>query len=234
MYMNMQNIWGTNLNTYMLNNDLLFLFSTSIHQVADEIERERIHQELRLMNDKLSLAALTDNLTGLYNRQGLQNSLDKKFEETDMDTAVLYIDLDNFKYYNDNFGHEIGDLVLVAFANIINNICKENGFAVRYGGDEFLIIMNLLHHEDVIDVANTIFTSLNREEAFIPLVEKTLGRKIEINDDKRVSCSVGISFLDKQYGDKSFDIALKQADDALYYIKKNGKNRYVIWEPVMK
>ena len=231
MYMNMQNIWGTNLNTFMLNNDLLFLFSSSIHQLSDEIERERIHAELRLMNDKLRYAALTDNLTGLYNRQGLQNNLDKNFEETGMFTTIFYIDLDNFKYYNDNFGHEIGDLILVSFANMIKNICRENGFAVRYGGDEFLIIMNLKQQEDAVEVATGIFETLHKESSFIPLVEQALGKTIVISDDKKVSCSVGISFLDGQYGDKAFDIALKQADDALYYIKRTGKCRYEVWTP---
>jgi diguanylate cyclase (GGDEF)-like protein len=74
------------------------------------------------MNDKLSYVALMDNLTGLYNRQGLQHNMDNMSEETDMFNVILYIDLDNFKYYNDNFGHEIGDLILVSFANMIKEI----------------------------------------------------------------------------------------------------------------
>ena len=233
LYMNTQNIWGTNLNTYMLSNELLFLFSSSIHQFTDVIERERIHQELCVMNDKLSYVALMDNLTGLYNRQGLHNVLDKKFEEKDILTSVLYIDLDNFKYYNDNFGHDIGDLVLVSFANVIKNICKEKGVAVRYGGDEFLVIMNLNAESEAVEIAKGIFDTLHKESAFIPLIEKTLGHKIEISEDKKVSCSVGISFFDKQYGKNAFEFALKQADDALYYIKRNGKGRYEVWGPDM-
>ena len=71
------------------------------------------------------------------------------------------------------------------------------------------------------------------ESAFIPLIEKTLGHKIEISEDKKVSCSVGISFFDKQYGKNAFEFALKQADDALYYIKRNGKGRYEVWGPDM-
>ena len=95
------------------------------------------------MNDKLRRVALMDNLTGLYNRQGLQNNLDKEFEETDKITAVFYIDLDNFKYYNDTFGHEIGDLVLVSFANIIKNICKEKGVAVIFVGEDLDVLISL-------------------------------------------------------------------------------------------
>jgi GGDEF domain-containing protein len=84
-----------------------------------------------------------------------------------------------------------------------------------------------------MEVAKTLFDLLHREQAFIPLVEQALGKMIEICDDKKVSCSVGISFLDKQQEDKAFDIALKQADDALYYIKRTGKCRYEMWRPEM-
>jgi diguanylate cyclase (GGDEF)-like protein len=124
-------------------------------------------------------------------------------------------------------------LVLVSFANIIKNICREKGVAVRYGGDEFLIIKNFKQQDEVIKDAEGIYNSIHNAESFIPLIEKTLGRTIEISDDKRVSCSVGISFLDKQYGNKAFDIALKQADDALYFIKRSGKCRYEVWKPEM-
>jgi diguanylate cyclase (GGDEF)-like protein len=185
------------------------------------------------MNEKLRYVAHVDNLTELYNRQGLEQHLNEKLKKTDTSTAVIYIDLDNFKYYNDTFGHKIGDLVLVAFANVIKKICRENGFAVRYGGDEFLLIIDFEQQEEIIEVAKGIFDSIDVEESFIPLVEQTLGKSVDISKDKKVSCSIGISFLDKQQGDKAFDIALKQADDALYYIKRTGKCRYEIWRPEM-
>ena len=88
--------------------------------------------------------------------------------------------------------------------------------------------MNFEQQDEVIEVANSIFDSLHNDGAFIPLVEKKRGRTIEISDEKKVSCSVGISFFDKQHGDAAFEIALKQADDALYFIKKSGKCRYEI------
>ena len=109
----------------------------------------------------------------------------------------------------------------------------DKGFAVRYGGDEFLIIMNLQQRDEAIAIAKGIFDMLDENNAFIPLVEQALDRSVEISDDRKVSCSVGVSFLDDQYGDEAFDIALKQADDALYYIKRTGKCRYEVWTPEM-
>lgn len=233
MYMLMKNTWGTNLSAFILNNELLSLFSSSTRQLTDTIEREKIHAELCSMNSKLQYVALVDNLTGLFNRQGLQYNLEKKLHNKNKATAILYVDLDNFKYYNDNFGHDVGDLILVSFANIMKNICGEDGFAVRYGGDEFLVIMNLERREEAMAAAASIFDLIEKENAFIPLVERSIGKPVDISEEKRVSCSVGISFVDKYEGHSSFDIALKQADDALYFIKRNGKKRYEMWRPEM-
>jgi diguanylate cyclase (GGDEF)-like protein len=232
MYMEMRNTWGSNLNAFILNNDLLSLFTSSIRQLTDAIERERIHAELRSMNNKLRYVALIDNLTGLFNRQGLQYNLERKLHEKGAVTAILYVDLDNFKYYNDHFGHDVGDLILVSFANIIKNICEGDGFAVRYGGDEFLMILNLERKEEALEAASSIYDVLEKENSFQALVERSIGKKIEISNERKVSCSVGISFLDK-YELRAFDIALKQADEALFYIKRTGKRRYDMWKPEM-
>lgn len=233
MYMNMQNTWGSNLNAFMLNREIQSLISSSIRQFTDAIEREQIHAELRSMNNKLRYVALVDNLTGLFNRQGLQYNLDKKLHEGNRITAILYVDLDNFKYYNDQFGHEVGDLILVSFANIMKNICEGDGFAVRYGGDEFLMILNLDRQEEAIEAASSIYDVLEKEDSFVHLVERSIGRKVQISENKKVSCSIGISFLDKYEGNKAFDLALKQADDALFYVKRTGKRRYEMWKPEM-
>ncbi len=233
MYMLMKNTWYSNLNKYILNNESLSLFASSFRQLVDAVEREKIHEELRRMNSRLQNMALKDNLTGLYNRQGLQYNIDQTMLFADKKVcAILYMDLDNFKYYNDHFGHEVGDLILVAFANVIKNICGEDGFAVRYGGDEFLIILYLDKAKEAEDAAKSIYLTIKREDGFQDLVEKTVKCKVEIPESNRVSCSIGISYVDKNVEEKAFDKALKKADDALYFIKKTNKGRYEVWDNI--
>ena len=96
-------------------------------------------QVIQKMNDQLSDMAVKDQLTGLYNRQGFEKNMEEWSSRKDLYKAVIYIDLDNFKYYNDNFGHELGDYVLVRFAQVLEESVKDVGYAVRYGGDEFII-----------------------------------------------------------------------------------------------
>lgn len=233
MYMLMRNTWYSSLNKYMLNNDALSLFASSFHQLVEAIEREKIHAELRDMNFRLQEMALKDNLTRLYNRQGLQYSINQMVSKTNKKVcAILYMDLDNFKYYNDNFGHEVGDLILVAFANVIENICGEDGFAVRYGGDEFLIVLYLDEASEAEDAAKSIYQTIEKEDGFKGLVEETVGHKVEISKSNRVSCSIGVSSMDNINEKNAFEIALKKADDALYYIKRTKKGRYEVWDNI--
>lgn len=233
MYMLMHNTWYSNLSKYILNNESLSLFTSSFRQMVDAVEREKIHTELREMNNRLKTIALTDNLTGLYNRQGLQYNINKIGIQTNRNVcSILYMDLDNFKYYNDHFGHEVGDLILVAFANAIKSICGTDSFAVRYGGDEFLIILYLDKAEEAEEAAKSIYCTIKNESAFQGLVEKTVGHKVDISESNRVSCSIGISSVNQTDGANAFENALKRADDALYFIKRTKKGRYEVWDNI--
>ncbi len=233
MYMFMHNTWYSNLSKYILNNESLSLFTSSFRQMVDAVEREKIHAELREMNNRLKTIALTDNLTGLFNRQGLQYNINKIGIQKNRNVcSILYMDLDNFKYYNDNFGHEVGDLILVSFANVIKSICGEDSFAVRYGGDEFLIILYLDKAEDVENAAKSIYNTIKNEASFQGLVEQTVGHSVDISESNRVSCSIGIACVNQAEGANSFENALKRADDALYYIKRTNKGRYEIWDNI--
>ena len=82
-------------------------------QLQSALERLTYMQVIQKMNDQLSDMAVKDQLTGLYNRQGFEKNMEEWSSRKDLYKAVIYIDLDNFKYYNDNFGHELGDYVLV-------------------------------------------------------------------------------------------------------------------------
>ena len=133
-------------------------------------------------NDRLKIMAVKDQLTGIYNRQGLNEIFKGKFDQI----AVIYADLDNFKYYNDTFGHEVGDLVLVQFAKLLGTATAEKADTVRYGGDEFLLIM---YTEDKTLVEEAVRNIYHKLENFTELEEeisRKLGYSVEIPEEKKL------------------------------------------------
>lgn len=144
-------------------------------------------------NDRLKIMAVKDQLTGIYNRQGLNEIFKGKFDQI----AVIYADLDNFKYYNDTFGHEVGDLVLVQFAKLLGTATAEKADTVRYGGDEFLLIM---YTEDKTLIEEAVRNIYHKLENFTELEEeisRKLGYSVEIPEEKKLSCSIGIEHTTK-------------------------------------
>ena len=93
---------------------------TAIIQLRNAIERIVNKQNIIMMNEKLNMLAVTDTLTDLYNRQGLSKMLEQN-EMSNDSVAILYADLDNFKYYNDTFGHDVGDIDLAIIVDITQN-----------------------------------------------------------------------------------------------------------------
>jgi len=180
-------------NRILLNEEDLSIIKTSVIQLSNGIERIHNKQNIIDINEKLNRLAIHDNLTGLFNRQGMAKCID---EHTNVDgnVAILYADLDNFKYYNDNFGHEVGDLVLIEFAKIFKDVTKDKGFAVRYGGDEFLVIIYDTDKEEVGKVVEDIYYRIR--EGFVDLVSDNVGEKVSIEKSNLVTCSIGIDIED--------------------------------------
>ena len=204
------------------------IIKTAIIQLENAIERIKNKQDIIEMNKRLNDLAITDMLTSLYNRQGLSKMLDMN-KNSNENVAILYADLDNFKYYNDTFGHDVGDIILSSFANVINNISKEKGFAVRYGGDEFLIVLRNVTRDYTIKCAKQIYSDI--KDGFVDVVRNYLKKDISIPTEKLVCCSIGISFSEDSSLD-NINTALKEADNALYYMKRNTKGHYVLWEDI--
>lgn len=196
-------------------------------QFVDALERIKVHSDIERMNAQLEEMASTDLLTGLLNRQGFMNMINDSSLDAVSTNVIMYIDLDNFKYYNDNVGHEIGDFVLVLFAGILKECAKDNGYAIRYGGDEFLLLFKNRDDNYAVEVAKSIYNQI--QDGFESKIGVKLKNKVEIPDEKKLSCCIGIaSFNSNTYA--AIEEALDHADSALYDVKNTTKGDYKVWK----
>jgi len=170
--------------------------------------RERDATLLRLANH--------DSLTGLYNRNFFSEKLDQ-LAATNSTSALLFIDLDHFKYINDTLGHEAGDRMLVQAARWFRHRLRECDTLCRFGGDEFTILIESTTQEKVIQLANKLVTTMSDQLIFI-----------DNNQNFQVSCSIGITMIDSDlYTPDEF---LSQADLACHEAKRTGRNRFYFYE----
>ena len=177
---------------------------------------------------------MTDLLSGLLNRQGFAKQVDdyealvKKGKNEDICATVLYMDLDNFKICNDTFGHAVGDVILKAFSRLFERVAGDRGYVVRYGGDEFLMILPDHTLEEGIEAAKAIYREIAAHDNFIKEIEAAVKGAVAVSDDHRVSCSIGIASM-HSYNHESMDVALKHADAKLYAVKKSETSNYSAW-----
>ena len=113
--------------------------------IGHQMQRERLMQELQAANDRLRRYALTDAVTGLPNRRALTEELQRRLARRardGSDVLVAFVDLDGFKQVNDTYGHDAGDRMLVAIAELIAQAHRADDYAARLGGDEFVVLAN--------------------------------------------------------------------------------------------
>ncbi|QFI67227.1 diguanylate cyclase/phosphodiesterase (GGDEF & EAL domain) with PAS/PAC sensor(s) [Sinorhizobium alkalisoli] len=177
---------------------------------------------LKQAESRNHLQAITDHLTGLLNRQGFESALDAAFLSADqcgMQLACLFIDLDRFKWINDNFGHAAGDAVLRLTVERIGTALGPDDVLARLGGDEFAI---LVQSTDVIALAGEIGERISAAlRAPMPIA----------GNDLSVSASIGISAY-PLHAESAADLLLK-ADMAMYARKRDGKNGLRIFDAGM-
>lgn len=212
---------------FLMNEEDLMILKFAFSQFCEMMRRIDNRIMIENMNHRLEQSAITDHLTGITNRNGFSKRAEMICRQDESRiNVILYLDLDNFKYYNDTFGHDIGDLVLVAFANMFKRMTKDKGIAVRYGGDEFIILLFDQDERDAEKLAKQIYDEI--KDGFVDQIGARLDREIRIPDDKKISCSIGISSF--HGGSKAaLETALNQADQMLYYVKRNGKSRYKLY-----
>ena len=154
--------------------------------------------------------SLLDPLTNLYNRRSLAQSLNQmQFEAQSY--ALILLDLDHFKNINDNYGHDAGDTVLKRVAKILQVHLQNADVAGRFGGEEFLLILQNKTHEQALLIAEQC-RQLIEQEAI----------QFDLNHTIYITASLGVALSNIGL---SKEIVLRQADQALYLAKKQGRNQ---------
>lgn len=201
-------------NRQYLNKHNLTVIKYAVDQLSDAIKRIKSNCVIKAMNQELEKSAVTDQLTGIYNRMGLDKLVKDGIGERG---TLLYLDLDYFKKYNDTYGHDVGDLILKSFANILADNVKNIGYAVRYGGDEFVAIIP------------------DKDEAFGKRVATNINKEFMDNyevkmaiDGQMISSSIGVAEYDEPTKD-GIEQGLKSADLALYEVKNLGRGKVIGW-----
>ncbi len=183
---------------------------------AQLAQRER---ELVATNDRLTVIASIDMLSGLANRRGFQSRLDfewLKAQQYDCDVSLLMIDVDHFKHYNDTYGHPEGDACLTRLGETLSGIAADTiGFAGRYGGEEFCL---LLPNVDV-DRAKEIGEQVRAAVQALAMPHRTSSHKL-------VTVSVGVACTRPNDTQRPGDL-IEAADAALYAAKHRGRNTVV-------
>ncbi len=173
-------------------------------------------------DERMEHLAYHDYLTGLPNRLQLKERLNSELlcaNKTGMSLALLFIDLDGFKKVNDEHGHDFGDTVLSMAANRLNHIKRSTDFLARVGGDEFVLIINQFHSQNIIPtIAEKIIAAL-KDPFYVDQHHINIG------------VSIGISVY-PLYGDTP-EALLKQADQAMYESKKCGRNNFTFYNPAI-
>ncbi|ANW27023.1 sensor domain-containing diguanylate cyclase [Vibrio coralliilyticus] len=185
------------------------LCETTVTKQELEEEVMRQTQQLKHKQEQLIFLSEHDPLTNLVNRRAFDKALENaivKANRTQCKLAIFFIDLDDFKSVNDTFGHEAGDAILVEVASRITAAIRESDFVGRFGGDEFVICLDLLHDFDI--VAKKAEQLLDAINAPIEFNGRTL----------KVGASIGVSYFPDQTKNK--EVLLSIADEAMYRAKQ--------------
>ena len=230
-YVRMKDNWHGSIERYMLNEDDLNMYRLLFREMEYSINRMEAYEKASEMNRRLQAAAETDMLTGVYNRAGMYEQI-AQIEEHLADgpngfhIGLMFIDLDNFKHYNDTYGHDIGDLILKEMAAIFKEVSLGKGFVSRYGGDEFIILLETNDRYELEAIAKEIYAKIHATFGFRHQIEEHLGHTITVDEGRLITCSMGIAYADDVHSEKEISELIKQADDLLYTVKTGEKGHY--------
>ena len=185
--------------------------------------RLKNYLEMKIKNDLLEKISMYDALTNIRNRRFFDETFETTFLEAKRDKlslAVLMIDIDFFKPYNDNYGHGQGDIALKKVAKALEKTIKRpSDFVARYGGEEFVILLKDINKDGVEAVSNNLLNAV-RELKITHEFSKI---------ENYVTVSIGASFYNSNSDITKLELLLK-ADEALYNVKNSGRNNFAILE----
>jgi len=187
--------------------------TAAVEVFTDMNFRTFLHEE----NTELKKLLEIDSLTGIYNRRYLQFYINHRFlekKEFAIPFAILFIDIDNFKQINDNFGHVSGDGVLKTISKTIDSNIRSGDVFGRWGGEEFIIVFRKVSIEDLHSIAEKLRIAVKNSV-------------YKVNDEVEIGASISIGGCLSEEND-SLETLVKRADELMYMSKNAGKDRVTI------
>lgn len=185
----------------------------------DISERKRLELELEKLNKRNAELLLQDPLTQVANRKALKERLEQEFkraQRNDRPLSILFIDIDHFKNYNDQYGHLQGDNCLIAVADLLKSMFnRAYDFVARFGGEEFVVLLPETRQQEAILLAERFRQAVNRLE--VPVAEQELVPEITV--------SIGVNTHGQEQFYPSIESFVHSADELLYLAKDQGRNQ---------
>lgn len=199
------------------------------------------HIVMLKQNEHLLFISSTDQLSMLKNRRALQEQLSIQSEMVKrynnkramyFQLSIIFIDMDNFKFYNDTYGHDAGDMLIAKFGDLLKKVFRRVDFISRFGGDEFVALLPNTNCEEAHRAAQRLHEALHEANYFIPDLTDLLQRSIDVPKERLLGFSTGICSNFDIKDPTNMELTMTNADKALYYSKHTRKGSISIWKNI--